>query len=168
LRLVAVVAAAGEGTLQGRATVIDGDTLEVAGERIDIFGIDAPEQDQTCGRGGGGTWNCGAEATRLMRWMAHYQIVDCLLSPAATPGRRVARCRVGDEDLGRAMVRAGFAVEVSRTGVYAAEEAPRGPDISASGAGASTTRAPGAPPTRSTWKTEQPQRPVSSHRVSRA
>jgi endonuclease YncB( thermonuclease family) len=122
LRLVAVVAAAGEGTLQGRATVIDGDTLEVAGERIDIFGIDAPEQDQTCGRGGGGTWNCGAEATRLMRWMAHYQIVDCLLSPAATPGRRVARCRVGDEDLGRAMVRAGFAVEVSRTGVYAAEE----------------------------------------------
>lgn len=102
--------------------MIDGDTLEVAGERIDIFGIDAPEQDQTCGRGGGGTWNCGAEATRLMRWMAHYQIVDCLLSPAATPGRRVARCRVGDEDLGRAMVRAGFAVEVSRTGVYAAEE----------------------------------------------
>lgn len=109
----------GEGTLQGRATVIDGDTLEVAGERIDIFGIDAPEQDQTCERGGGGTWSCGAEATRLM---AHYQIVDCLLSPAATPGRRVARCRVGDEDLGRAMVRAGFAVEVSRTGVYAAEE----------------------------------------------
>jgi endonuclease YncB( thermonuclease family) len=54
--------------------------------------------------------------------MAHYQIVDCLLSPAATPGRRIARCRVGDEDLGRAMVRAGFAVEVSRTGVYAAEE----------------------------------------------
>lgn len=112
----------GEGTLQGRATVIDGDTLDVAGERIDIFGIDAPEQDQTCERGGGGTWNCGAEATRLMRRMAHYQIVDCLLSPAATSGRRVARCRVGDEDLGRAMVRAGFAVEVSRTGVYAAEE----------------------------------------------
>jgi endonuclease YncB( thermonuclease family) len=112
----------GEGTLQGRATVIDGDTLEVGGERIDIFGIDAPEQGQTCERGGGGTWNCGAEATRLMRRIAHYQIVDCLLSPAARPGRRVARCRVGDEDLGRAMVRAGFAVEVSRTGVYAAEE----------------------------------------------
>jgi endonuclease YncB( thermonuclease family) len=112
----------GEGILQGLAMVIDGDTIEVAGERLDIFGIDAPEQDQTCERGGGGTWNCGAEATRLMRRMAHYQIVECEVRASDSAGQRVARCRVGDEDLGRAMVRAGFAIEVPSTGIYAAEE----------------------------------------------
>jgi endonuclease YncB( thermonuclease family) len=110
------------GTLEGLAMVIDGDTIEVAGQRVGIFGIDAPEPDQTCVRGGGGTWGCGAEATRLMRRMAHYQIVACQVRLGEASGRREASCRVGDEDLGRAMVRAGFAVEVSPTGVYAAEE----------------------------------------------
>jgi endonuclease YncB( thermonuclease family) len=112
----------GEGILQGLAMVIDGDTIEVAGQRVDIFGIDAPEQDQTCERGGGGTWSCGAEATRLMRRMAHSQIVDCQVRASDGEGRRVARCRVGDEDLGRAMVRAGFAIEVPRSGIYGTEE----------------------------------------------
>ena len=55
-----------ETNLKGPARVIDGDTNEIAGRRIRIFGIDAPEVDQTCERGGGGTWYCGAEATRLL------------------------------------------------------------------------------------------------------
>jgi len=32
----------------GRATVIDGDTIEIAGERIRLDGIDAPESRQHC------------------------------------------------------------------------------------------------------------------------
>ena len=36
-------AKASAGPLQGRASVIDGDTLEVQGTRIRLFGIDAPE-----------------------------------------------------------------------------------------------------------------------------
>ena len=35
-------------TIAGRATVIDGDTLEIHGERIRILDIDAPEKDQFC------------------------------------------------------------------------------------------------------------------------
>ena len=42
--------AAGElgDAVAGPATVIDGDTLEVAGRRFDLLGIDAPELNQTC------------------------------------------------------------------------------------------------------------------------
>ena len=36
------------GEITGPARVIDGDTIEVAGERIRLHGIDAPEMDQTC------------------------------------------------------------------------------------------------------------------------
>ncbi len=34
----------------GPARVIDGDTIEVAGERIRLHGIDAPESGQRCRR----------------------------------------------------------------------------------------------------------------------
>ena len=47
----------------GRATVSDGDTLEIRGQRIRLHGIEAPETGQTCLRGGA-PWNCGrAEIT---------------------------------------------------------------------------------------------------------
>ncbi len=32
----------------GKPRVVDGDTIEVAGERIRLHGIDAPEAKQTC------------------------------------------------------------------------------------------------------------------------
>ena len=36
------------GTIVGRASVIDGDTIDIRGTRIRFSGIDAPESRQSC------------------------------------------------------------------------------------------------------------------------
>ncbi len=46
----------------GTARVIDGDTLDIAGERIRFHGIDAPESRPTC-IASGATWPCGQRAS---------------------------------------------------------------------------------------------------------
>ena len=46
LFLVLSIFAAHAETIAGRASVIDGDTIEIRGERIRILDIDAPESDQ--------------------------------------------------------------------------------------------------------------------------
>src|SRR5262245_41250346 len=50
LMLVAMPASAAD--LAGQATIIDGDTIEIHGTRVRLFGIDAPESAQTCTMGG--------------------------------------------------------------------------------------------------------------------
>jgi endonuclease YncB( thermonuclease family) len=53
----------------GPAGVIDGDTIEMAGRRIRLFGIDAPERDQSCRREEI-AYLCGlAAADALREWL---------------------------------------------------------------------------------------------------
>ena len=48
--------------ISGRASVVDGDTLEVRGVRIRLFGIDAPEGQQLSKRPSEETWRCGQQS----------------------------------------------------------------------------------------------------------
>jgi endonuclease YncB( thermonuclease family) len=45
--------------LSGTARVIDGDTIAIGNTRIRLWGIDAPEREQTCFAKNGDIYECG-------------------------------------------------------------------------------------------------------------
>ena len=53
--------------IYGKPRIIDGDTIEIAGQRIRLHGIDAPEAKQTC-EWPGKTIPCGRLATLAQKW----------------------------------------------------------------------------------------------------
>lgn len=63
---IAIANLAVASSLEGRVTVIDGDTLEMHGKRIRLHGIDAPESGQTCRSQSGKTYRCGQLAAKQM------------------------------------------------------------------------------------------------------
>ena len=98
------------GTLSGRVTVIDGDTLEMRGERIRLFGMDAPESGQTCQTREGRAWRCGTQAARELDLLVRGRTVTCETRDTDRYGRTVAICTAGGVDLGSALVAGGHAV----------------------------------------------------------
>lgn len=99
--------------ISGRAKIIDGDSLEIAGAGVRLFGIDAPEGRQTCTRDGR-EWRCGDAAPAELRRLVGSRELTCVKRDVDGYGRIVAVCRVGNTDLGAAMVRAGLAVAYRR------------------------------------------------------
>ncbi|MEQ8248799.1 MAG: thermonuclease family protein [Alphaproteobacteria bacterium] len=106
--------------LQGVAQVVDGDTLRVAGERVRLFGIDAPERGQPCRDGG----DCGAQSKAHLEALIGDREVICAPEDVDRYGRIVATCRVGGVDLNRAMVRDGQAMPYTDFSQRYARDAP--------------------------------------------
>ena len=93
----------------GRASVIDGDTIEVRGVRIRMQGIDAPESSQTCERDGQ-PYRCGQQAANFLDGLVGGQTVRCLEETKDKYGRTVAVCFIAGADVNAQMVEQGWAV----------------------------------------------------------
>lgn len=98
----------------GTASVIDGDTIEIHGQRIRLFGVDAPEGRQTCVDAAGRVWRCGQRAAMELADMIGKAIVHCEQRDRDRNRRVVAVCRTGSQDLGRWMTGRGWAVASRR------------------------------------------------------
>lgn len=107
----------------GLARVIDGDTLDIDGTRIRMFGIDAPEGRQTCRRDRS-DWACGEASTDALMGAVHPWEVRCEARDTDRYGRVVAECWTGDRNLNAWMVAQGYAVAYRQYGgdIYDAEE----------------------------------------------
>jgi endonuclease YncB( thermonuclease family) len=62
----------------GQASVIDGDTLEIHGTRIRLFGIDAPESEQLCRNVQGDRYRCGQQASNALFGFIDRRPVECI------------------------------------------------------------------------------------------
>jgi len=96
-------------SIVGRAEIIDGDSLRIAGTEIRLHGVDAFERGQRCGE-----LACGREATAMLRRLAASGDVSCTRKDVDRYGRTVAKCRVGETDVAAALVRAGWAMAFRR------------------------------------------------------
>jgi endonuclease YncB( thermonuclease family) len=109
----AVTARPSSADVSGEPTVIDGDTIVVASERVRLQGIDAPELHQTC-TAYGQEWSCGQTAAEWLRDRLRGQQVDCIGHARDRYGRLLAVCYIGGEDLNERIVREGWALDFRR------------------------------------------------------
>ncbi|WP_236622474.1 thermonuclease family protein [Thermus tengchongensis] len=118
-----------QSVLMGRASVVDGDTLEIQGVRIRLWGVDAVESSQTCRYGDGRVWPCGRQAAFALADFLGQRTVRCKRRDTDRHGRMVAVCWVGETELNRWLVAQGWALDYTRysggTYLAAQEEARR-------------------------------------------
>ncbi len=106
--LIGTFASAAE--FSGRARVVDGDTLDVAGQKIRIEGIDAFESAQTCFDAQGNVWECGQAGTAYLIKLTRGKTISCRGQDFDPYDRLIADCRVNGTDIGAAMVQQGLAL----------------------------------------------------------
>ena len=94
--------------MSGQVEVLDGDTLEISGRRISLFGIDAPDDGQSCERRSR-AWPCGARATETLARLVDGRNVTCYERDRDAFGRVQAVCYAAGRELNAAMVQAGMA-----------------------------------------------------------
>jgi endonuclease YncB( thermonuclease family) len=98
------------GDLSGRVSrVHDGDTFTLAGKKVRLWGIDAPELKQQCGGA-----PCGGIARDALQELVRSRTVVCTQVDRDRYKRVVASCRAAGRDLGEAMVRSGNALDYRR------------------------------------------------------
>jgi endonuclease YncB( thermonuclease family) len=97
----------------GTGHVKDGDSLMVGDTEVRLFGIDAPEWDQSCQKDGT-DWSCGAAAADKLAQLVTGKNVVCSSMGTDQHGRTLGRCMVGATDINRTMVALGYATAYRR------------------------------------------------------
>ena len=101
------------GIVEGPARIIDGDTIDIGGQRIRLNGIDAPESRQTC-IADGVTWPCGQHATTALTEFIGGAPVSCQEQGTDRYGRMIGKCSVQGEGIEAWMVESGWALAYRR------------------------------------------------------
>lgn len=95
--------------ISGAPRVVDGDSLELKGEKVRLKGIDAPELQQKCEKKGQ-FWSCGRAAATALRKMIYKGQVDCRGTEFDRHERLLATCFAKGINLNEKMVLQGWAV----------------------------------------------------------
>ncbi len=110
--------------VQGKVYVVDGDTFHINGQKIRIWGIDAVELHQTCLKSGQ-VYECGKSARLYLQSVIGRDVPVCGSKPKSPKETRtVASCEINGKDIGREMVKSGWALDYKHfsKGAYSVEE----------------------------------------------
>ena len=98
------------GTIVGKAFVVDANNVEVKGQRIRLFGVDAPDRRQTCATHAGGAYPCGLRAAFALDNLAKGKLISCVPRGVDSELRILAMCSYAGLDIGGAMVESGWSI----------------------------------------------------------
>ena len=111
------------GTIVGKAFVVDANIVEVKGQRIRLFGVDAPDRSQTCSNKKGGAYPCGLRAAFALDNLAKGKVISCVPRGVDSELRILAVCSYAGLDIGGAMVESGWSIADERySGDYVGTE----------------------------------------------
>lgn len=112
--------------LQGRASAVDGDTIEINGTRVRFNGIDAPEYDQQCEDAKRFRYSCGWQVkASLEKFMASSRPMRCEFVTWDQYGRFIGNCfRADGADVAAWLVKNGLALDLPKYshGAYATQQ----------------------------------------------
>lgn len=101
------------------AEVISGDTLRINGRYFRLYGIDAPERNQTCADATGRSYSCGYQASEWLSSWLQDNALECRVIQQDGNGNMIGTCALGAYDIGAAIVNAGWAVAYPKhTDIY--------------------------------------------------
>jgi endonuclease YncB( thermonuclease family) len=126
-KTAATTNSAANSAIIGRATVVDGDTIKIRGQRIRFNGIDAPESNQRCSNQDGKSYACGSESAFFLdKALASSRTTRCKFVSWDRHGRLVGDCYLSDgNSVASLMVQSGHALDWPRYsgGAYSREQA---------------------------------------------
>lgn len=99
-----------QNSVEGRASVIDGDSITISSIKIRLLGIDAPELHQFCGKKDA-RYPCGLEAKKYLEQLLKNQTVTCYWHKTDKYRRILATCQTKQvSNINATLVRNGWAV----------------------------------------------------------
>jgi endonuclease YncB( thermonuclease family) len=116
------------GRYEGQPEIVDADTFRFGGEKLRLWGVDAPESGQACLDAAGRRYLCGSQAAlALADWISRRRM-SCQQRDTDRYGRSVVSCTVAGEDVAGWLARQGWARDYTRysRGAYALQERQAG------------------------------------------
>lgn len=104
------------GTLTGVPEVGDADTVVIAGEKIRLLDVDAPESDQFCLDQKGAPWECGIAAREALKKETAGKVWKCETTRRDRDKRWLSSCTVSGQNISAWMVREGWAMSPTHKG----------------------------------------------------
>lgn len=114
--MFAFALAANATELVGVPEITDADTVIIAGEKVRILDMDAPETDQFCLDSKGDAWNCGIAARDALAKRVGSRSWECAGTVHDTFRRLLVSCVVDNVNISQWMVRAGWALSPTHKG----------------------------------------------------